>query len=592
MLILTPTIKSCNETWGNHIISDRRHILSKLAWLGLVVLFFIAGAVGHDPWWKHGETYSFGIINHFYQTGTWLVPMNAGTPFMEKPPFFYWTAVVMCWLFGGFLPLPDAARLASVFYMLVTLFALWKSSQLLFARQHAHKNLEWTCFWLFLGSYGLAWYGHALATDVALMAGTTLALYGMAFLICASDRWRSAGWWIGFGFGIAFMSKGFVIPGILCLSGLLLWCILPELRIRQTIWAIVLAIVVATPFLFIWPVLLYRHSPALFMEWFWDNNVGRFLGFSVPALGAENRPFYFLYVAPVFAFPSFPLACVKAIIVLRNGSWRQRECLLPLVISIVGMAIFMISASGRRVYLLPLLPAFSLLAAPALLSIPSRFLKIWNLTVRISFSIAAIGIWALWWILRYPVDIRPLAWYADYFGTLLPLDYSPGHNQVLACAAALMAALFWVVSFRLKPSFHLKTARIWFAGIALIWCSAFTLLLPWIDETRSYRPIFKQMMMFVNHSPYVHECIGNHHLDENTAPMLEHFSEKTAPLEEFDHPTCRLILTAADPNASKAAPLHWRLVWRGARPRPRDIENEELRLYLYEGNTQILGVSP
>jgi 4-amino-4-deoxy-L-arabinose transferase-like glycosyltransferase len=571
---------------SNIITPHRRRVLSGIAWLGLVILYFIAGTIGHDPWWKHGETYSFGIINHFYQTGTWLVPMNAGTPFMEKPPLFFWTGEVMCQLFGGVLPLPDAARLASIFYMLVTIFAVWKSSQLLFARHHAHKSLEWTCLWLFLGSYGLAWYGHALATDVALMAGTALALYGMTLLICAPHRWRSAGWWLGLGIGIAFMSKGLIVPGVLCLSGILLWIILPELRTRQTFHAIALASIIAAPFVFIWPILLYQNSPALFMEWFWQNNVGRFLGFSVPVLGAENRPLYFLYVAPIFAFPSFPLACAESIIAFRKASWRQREHLLPLVVAVVGMVVLLISASGRRVYLLPLLPAFSLLAAPALLRIPSRFLRIWNMATRICFSISALGIWVLWWILRYPPETRPLAWYANYFATLLPLDYSPGYSQPVACAAALMAALFWVVLLRLKPGFHLKTARIWFAGTALIWCTAFTLLLPWVDETRTYRPLFKKMMIFVNNSPYAHECIGNYNLGENVAPMLEDFIGKTPPAEEFDHPTCHLILTRASTNTPEAISSHWRFIWRGSRTRPSDVENEELRLYLYGGDAK------
>src|ERR1700743_2948539 len=83
-----------------------------------ICLFLVAGVIGHDPW-KQDETYSFGIIYHFYKTHSWLVPENAGTPFMEKPPLYYWTAVMLCNLLGNVLPLHNAARLASVFYMLV-----------------------------------------------------------------------------------------------------------------------------------------------------------------------------------------------------------------------------------------------------------------------------------------------------------------------------------------------------------------------------------------------------------------------------------------------------------------------------------------
>src|SRR5476651_2045052 len=110
-------------------ISDMRN----LEYFALIVFFLIVGTVGHDPW-KQDETYSFGIIYHFYTTHSWLVPVSAGEAFMEKPPLYYWTAVLFCKLLSGVLPLYDAARLTSVLYMLLTCFAVWRTSQILFQK--------------------------------------------------------------------------------------------------------------------------------------------------------------------------------------------------------------------------------------------------------------------------------------------------------------------------------------------------------------------------------------------------------------------------------------------------------------------------
>jgi hypothetical protein len=241
----------------------------------------------------------------------------------------------------------------------------------------------------------------------------------------------------------------------------------------------------------------------------------------------------------------------------------------------------LISASGRRIYLLPLFPAFALLAAPAMLDLPPALLKWINKIIRVAFTLAAVGLWLLWWTLQFPPTVRPFAWYTGLFSKWLPLDFLPGSTQPVAIFAALAAAGLWAASWRFNSSPR-KTARSWFTGAALLWCTMYTLLLPWIDETDSYKSVFKEMVLFVNKSPYANECIGDNNLDENISPMVEHYTGKTPPKMDFDHPTCRLILVSTGTNMPEELRPHWKLFWHGSRPRPHDIENEELRLYLYD----------
>ncbi|HRE14476.1 MAG TPA: hypothetical protein PLD37_09805, partial [Usitatibacteraceae bacterium] len=73
-----------------------------LAWL-------LPGLVGREPW-KTDEAIAFGVVTDLLRSGDWLVPTLSGTPYLDRPPLYYWTSAILVRLFGGLLPLPDAAR--------------------------------------------------------------------------------------------------------------------------------------------------------------------------------------------------------------------------------------------------------------------------------------------------------------------------------------------------------------------------------------------------------------------------------------------------------------------------------------------------
>jgi len=545
-----------------------------LAWsrAALIVLFLFTGVLGHGPW-KQDEPYIFGIVQHFLRTDTWLIPVNAGIPFMEKPPLYYWTAVLSCKLFGGVLALPDAARLASVFYMAVTASFMWKLSGVLFARLAQRGELQWSALFLLLGSLGVVRFAHEMTTDIALLAASTIALYGMALLVNAPENYKKAGFWIGLGVGAAFLAKGLFMPAVLALSGLFLCFALPALRSRKTCVAMGIAVLVAAPFLLIWPALLYQHSPELFAEWLWQNNIGRFAGFSVHRLGAENQFLYFLRIAPFFAFPAFPLACVAGLI---NGRpWRRPEFLLPAAVSCVGLITLLVSATGRAQYLLPLMPAFAVLGAQGLLCLPPRFLRLWSTLICMAGTTVVVGCWLLWWALLHPAPEGLLHAFAVPFGKWLPLDFVPQGNHLMELLFSAVLMLFWLATLRWKASGPEEATRLWLGAMTVLWGTIFTLLLPWIDVTRGYDAVFTEMEHAIGNTS---ACIAMHpSLGESVAPLLEYYKGGELPRMDFSGTTCPFLLDITTREAPPSADAHWHMVWKGSRL--LDAKNEQLRLY-------------
>src|SRR5258706_7517873 len=149
------------------------------------------GLVGHDPW-KPDEAYTFGLVFHILQSGDWVVPTLGGEPFMEKPPLFFITAALFAKVFGGLLPLHDAARLASAFYVGLTLWLTWLASG---------KRIAAPL--LLAGSLGYLQHAHQLITDNSLVAGIALGIFGFTL-----KNPIGSGLALGTGAGIAFLSKG------------------------------------------------------------------------------------------------------------------------------------------------------------------------------------------------------------------------------------------------------------------------------------------------------------------------------------------------------------------------------------------------
>lgn len=526
----------------------------------LALAYLLPGLIGHEPW-KQDETYIFGMVYHMLQSGDWIVPQVAGEPFLEKPPLYYWVAAISAQLNSGWLPLHDGARLATGLFSALTLLFTGLTARLWWGDGSGRYAVI-----ALIASFGMLFESHIMITDVPMLTGFAIASYGFALSL---RRPLLAGWWLGIGAGIGFLSKGLLVPGALGVTAVLLPLLFANWRRREFMQTLLIATVVALPWLLIWPIALYMRSPELFYVWFWLNNVGRFLGFSVPQLGADNSPWFWPRTLPWFAFPVLPLAIISL--------WQQRHQLrqsAPLQYGLIAFAVYLlvmqVSASARTAYGLPMLISLAILAVPAINALPERLNRYTDYFARLLFMPLAIISWYVWGMMIFTG--RPPAWHLLARG--LPMDFVMPLHPVTVTFAVL-ATFAYLAAWHWLPRLSSRAVVSLASGITLFWILFATLWLPWVDNAKSYRGVYMSMQP---HLPAKYRCIASQGLGESTRPMLEYYLGILTQRREL-HPNADCDVLLIDGWAKQ--PPHdladnWKLVWDGARP-----GDDEERFWLY-----------
>ena len=523
----------------------------------LALLWMLPGLFGHDPW-KPDEAYTFGLVLHILKTGDWVVPTLAGEPFVEKPPLFFLTAALFAKLFGSVLPLHDAARVATLFYMSLAFACLGLTARRLYGAPAVPAAVL-----LLAGSVGLVDRGHQLITDTAQLAGFSLAVLGFALSL---RRPVAGGLALGTGAGIAFLAKGLFIPGSLAVSALLLPVVSPAWRTRAYPQALTVATLCALPWLLAWPVALHARAPELFEQWLWGLNVGSFIG--EESIAAKPSPFFYLWVLPWFALPSWPLAAWNV--------WRSRaairerpEIVLPLVLLAVPLAVLSVSTTGRELYAMPLLVPLCLLAAAALGSVTTRLGgRAWRAALWL-FGLAASAAWLTWASLD-------MGWIPALQQALLQRQpaYAPRLSpEAVGLALAYTAAVAGLVwRERARPE---RLAVAWTATVALAWGLSLILLLRYLDTSKSYRAMTGEIARALSPG-YI--CVASRGLGEPQRALLHYFAGVTTYRAESERrrSDCDVLLVQGFRERIAVPGEPWRLIWEGARPGDR---KELYRLY-------------
>ncbi len=511
----------------------------------ICLVWTIVGLTGHDPW-KPDEAYTFGIVYHLLQGSGWVVPLLAGEPFMEQPPLFYLSAALFAHVFSFAMPLHDAARLATGFFMAITFVFVGLAGKELYGRGGG-----WVAVLMLLGCAGLLVRAHQLITDVALLSGFSAGIY--AFTI-ALRRPRLSGFWLGTGIGIAFMSRGMLEAGILVVIALLL-LVFRQWRNRDYATSLLIAVIAAAPWLFIWPAMLYARAPELFHNWFWVQNVRRFVG--LIRLRPEEQPFYYVQVLPWFAWPVWPFA-LWTLWRTRRELLERSEVLLPLLVFVCLFAALSISGDGREVYGLPLLLPLSLLATAQVATLPRGATNAYYWFAIMLGTVFSAVIWFYWMSLEIGIPDR----LSRHMNKLQP-GYATGMHPAIIGLAVLCTACWFTLVFNIKRG-PTRPVTIWAAAITTLWVLVALLMVKWIDTGKTYRTMVASLVEAIP----AHQCIYSQALGESQRAMLHYFAGVfTVRLENpGQRPDCDLLLEQGSWGSPGQPGGPWKKIWEGGRP--------------------------
>ncbi|MEQ1814043.1 MAG: glycosyltransferase family 39 protein [Candidatus Nitrotoga sp.] len=537
----------------------KESILPAKVWtLGLLcAVWTVTGLIGHDPW-KPIDAYGFALVYHIVQSGDWLVPTLAGQPDMDNPPLFYMTAAALAKLFYPLLSLHDGARLASGLYTFITLLFVGLTGRELFG-----TGRGWAAVIILIGCLGLLVHAHELFTELALLAGCAMMLFGYA----KSLRYPlAAGIALGCGAGIGFMSNDF--------AALVLFLLTSATLLMFSVWrthtyfsSLGIALLCALPWILIWPVLLYLRSPELFMVWAWDANIGRWLDFmrrgDFPGLP------HYLKTLMWFAWPALPLA-LWTVWQARFKIMQETALQLLLASSVVILLILSFSPNYGEEHAMPLLLPLALLACAALSTLRRGAANALNWFGIMTFGLIAILLWWAWAGLLLNNRTRVTTLLKEFHPSFMPSIETP------AFWTGIIFTVLWIILvWRVRRSMRRAVVN-WAAGVTLVWVLAMTIWLPWLDTGKSYRGIFTSLKHAL---PVQHRCVASQHIGDTQRVMLQYFGGINT-LNQAQN-VCDLLVIQGEPLQLSRNGAEWIKLWEAKRPGTRPEH-----YYLYQRSKQ------
>ncbi len=515
----------------------------------LVLAYLLPGLVGHDPW-KTDDAIGIGIVHQMLEHGRWIVPYLAGEPFLEDGPFHYWIAALAANVFGLVLAPHDGARLASGVMMAAVIAFVHLAGRELYARTEGMSAAL-----ALLGCLGLLVHAHETLAESSMLAGQALAWYGIAL---ARRKPHRAGWLLGAGLAVAALSKG--IPAVIApvAVALAVPLVSEAWHRREYLLSLLPALLVPLGICGGWLAAAESRAPGLALAW-WQANAVRFAVPPVETLG------YWAQTLLWATWPAWPLALWT----LWEARRRTFEPGMRMLIAAcaASFAVLLALDAPREVYGLPLLLPLALLAGAG---VPS--LRRGAANALASFGVMSAGflgaiMWLGWFAMMTGVPSR----IADRFSKLEP-GYVPQFSwTAFAVALAFTLAWLWLILKSERSAF--RGVTFWSAGITLLWCLAMTLILPWIDYGKSYRPVAQALK---KHIPAGTRCIESRGLGEAQRAVFDyHAGVVTQRLELRAESRCPLLLVQARQGEPDRTGPGWKLLWEGSRPRDR----ERFRLY-------------
>lgn len=300
------------------------------------------------------------VAREMLERHDWITPVLGGQPWLEKPPLYYWQAMMAYAIFG----VSDwAARLPSVFDATFLVLAVY------FFLRRFRRGFELDGALIMASSAGMVGYARAASMDMALAAAFTVGMLGWW-------AWRESGkktyLAVFYGFmALGMLAKGPVAPFLAIVVVVLYAAAVRELRlVLKTLWVpgILLFCAIALP----WYFAVQMRNPEFFHEFIVEHNLSRFS----KNLYHHTKPFWYYLPVTALALVPWTVFASAALVQRVREWWAKRNArdaaggdledqfgMFAACWLIVPVIFFSISQSKLPGYILPAIPAGALLLA-------------------------------------------------------------------------------------------------------------------------------------------------------------------------------------------------------------------------------------
>ncbi len=518
--------------------------------VALLAVFILAGLVGHDPW-KNDDAIAIGIVADMLQRGHWLVPHLADQAYPDAP-LYYWTAALTGALFSWLLPLHDAIRLASGFWVALTLFLLYRAGREWHGDEPAPHEFAIASVLAMAGCLGFLVHAHEAQPMLVSLAGHAAAYWALALLPRKPER---AAIIFGLAIGLGFLGNGFApMLALLPVSVAAFWLAADRPRAGKTLLGgLCIGLAIATP----WPILVAALQPGHFAQWLHSELVQ--IGKPENMLATAWN---YLAMLPWFAWPALPLALWTLRSkrrVLHAPCYR-----LPLLAVIAVWLTLSITFEARSPSALLLLPPLALLAAPGVATLRRGAANAFDWFGIMSFSFFCILVWIGWsamvagWPERLAGRVTKLA--PGFIGEFRPLPF--------AIAVIVTLAWGWMLTTGQRQRSPWRGLVHWLSGLTALWLLLMSLWLPWIEYGKSYRSVGVAIKAELPARP---GCVVGRNISDANRALIDYFAG--IPLRNEKHASstrCQWMLVLREASQRRNLDLEgWDVISEMRRPSER-----------------------
>ncbi len=299
------------------------------------------------------------VAREMLERRDWITPTLGGHVWLEKPPLYYWQAMIAYSALG----VTDvAARMPAAIDATLLVIAVY-----LFFRRF-RRGVEIDAALITASCAGVIGFAHAASMDMALAAS-----FSIGMLAWWAWRENAARFYLGlfyFCMALGMLAKGPVAPFLAGAVIVIFAAMARDLRlIVKTLWlpGILLFCAIVLP----WYVAVQLRNPQFFREFILQHNLARFSS----DLYHHRQPFWYYVPVTALALVPWTVFVIPAFIQPLQACWSERKAvstepalnlqfgLFACCWLVVPIAFFSISQSKLPGYILPAIPAGAVLLA-------------------------------------------------------------------------------------------------------------------------------------------------------------------------------------------------------------------------------------